>query len=288
MNRKIFCKSGPSFDLVTDRLMPSVTDRLLIMYGILLQHLFFVVTVVVYSRYWDFLTAGANIIFLVNWIMNILPDKYLKTVFRVAKSYVTFMTHATCRLTAKNRDQLRNPTLGNRVWATFISPSKAVFTVDELNWTDLTCYELTQFHDASLVTRVSFTKLIGCRAAVRAMRFSSIQFCSVRPWTRLNETDALKLTSWMLAVHPDRPACSTASVRNTRLCHSISVWRLEPIPRVCTRTTSQLLAQISVAHISVNVIETTNILVVWPTVSCFAEWSKRRHVDIRHYTDDAR
>ena len=29
------------------------------------------------------------------------------------------MTHATCMLTAKNRDQLRNPTLGNRVWATF-------------------------------------------------------------------------------------------------------------------------------------------------------------------------
>ena len=29
------------------------------------------------------------------------------------------MTHVTCRLTAKDRDQLRNPTLGNRVWATF-------------------------------------------------------------------------------------------------------------------------------------------------------------------------
>jgi len=29
------------------------------------------------------------------------------------------MTHVTCWLTAKNRDQLRNPTLGNRVWATF-------------------------------------------------------------------------------------------------------------------------------------------------------------------------
>ena len=28
-------------------------------------------------------------------------------------------THVTCRLTAKNRDQLRNPTLGNRVRATF-------------------------------------------------------------------------------------------------------------------------------------------------------------------------
>ena len=30
------------------------------------------------------------------------------------------MTHVTCRLTATNRDQLRNPTLSNRVWATFI------------------------------------------------------------------------------------------------------------------------------------------------------------------------
>ena len=29
------------------------------------------------------------------------------------------MTHATCRLTAKNWDELQNPTLGNRVWATF-------------------------------------------------------------------------------------------------------------------------------------------------------------------------
>jgi len=29
------------------------------------------------------------------------------------------MTHITCRLTTKNRYQLRNPTLGNRVWATF-------------------------------------------------------------------------------------------------------------------------------------------------------------------------
>jgi len=29
------------------------------------------------------------------------------------------MTHVTCRLTAKNRGQLQNPTLGNRVWATF-------------------------------------------------------------------------------------------------------------------------------------------------------------------------
>jgi len=29
------------------------------------------------------------------------------------------MIHVTCRLTAKYHDQLRDPTLGNRVWATF-------------------------------------------------------------------------------------------------------------------------------------------------------------------------
>ena len=29
------------------------------------------------------------------------------------------MIYVTCRLTAKNLDQLRNPALGNRVWATF-------------------------------------------------------------------------------------------------------------------------------------------------------------------------
>ena len=34
-------------------------------------------------------------------------------------AYRGFMIHVTCRLTAKNRDQPRNPTLANRVWATF-------------------------------------------------------------------------------------------------------------------------------------------------------------------------
>jgi len=38
------------------------------------------------------------------------------------------MTHVTCRLTAKNRDQLRNPTLGgNRVWAIFFFASTQLF-----------------------------------------------------------------------------------------------------------------------------------------------------------------
>ena len=34
-------------------------------------------------------------------------------------AYCLVMIHVTCRLTAKIRDQLRNPTLGNRVRADF-------------------------------------------------------------------------------------------------------------------------------------------------------------------------
>jgi len=38
---------------------------------------------------------------------------------KVMAAYRRVYDHVTCRLTAKNRDQLRNPTLGGRVWATF-------------------------------------------------------------------------------------------------------------------------------------------------------------------------
>ena len=35
------------------------------------------------------------------------------------------MTHVTCRLTARNRDQLRNPTLGNQL-VTFMNHSQSL------------------------------------------------------------------------------------------------------------------------------------------------------------------
>ena len=46
------------------------------------------------------------------------------------------MTHITCRLTAKNRDQLRNPTLGNRVWATFTFLPAAALVQSSGTWLD--------------------------------------------------------------------------------------------------------------------------------------------------------
>jgi len=62
-----------------------------------------------------------------------------------------FMTHVTCRLTAKNRDQLRNPALGNRVRATFFIPTKrrSVVTIDSV----------TSFHPMYWIEKTSrYTK----------------------------------------------------------------------------------------------------------------------------------
>ena len=47
------------------------------------------------------------------------------------------MTHITCRLTAKNRDQLRNPTLGNRVWVAFIFRTRSLVTRVSVRTRDL-------------------------------------------------------------------------------------------------------------------------------------------------------
>ena len=44
------------------------------------------------------------------------------------------MTHVTCRLTAKNRNQLLNPTLGNRVWAIFTFTFYLCFTNTQVSF----------------------------------------------------------------------------------------------------------------------------------------------------------
>jgi len=51
------------------------------------------------------------------YLRNKLYDKTSKSQNYYSDILGRFRCHVTCRLTAKNRDQLRNPTLGNRVWA---------------------------------------------------------------------------------------------------------------------------------------------------------------------------
>jgi len=57
------------------------------------------------------------------------------------------------RLTAKNRDQLRNPTLGNRVWVTFTFTDMLSKLVERLQrYGDLTVFKLAD------VRRLEFSK----------------------------------------------------------------------------------------------------------------------------------
>jgi len=58
------------------------------------------------------------------------------------------MTLVTCSLTAKNRDQLRNPTLGNRVWATFTFTFQ---TFADVHDTDFYQHQILLFHVISNV-----------------------------------------------------------------------------------------------------------------------------------------
>ena len=83
------------------------------------------------------------------------------------------MTHVTCRLTAKNRDQLRNPTLSNRVWATFTflcmykRPSFAAVTVK--------CRPILRGM-VVMLTNKRIDRVTNWVDLFRSVHFSSVQF----------------------------------------------------------------------------------------------------------------
>jgi len=67
------------------------------------------------------------------------------------------MTHITCRLTAKNREQLRNPTLGNRVWRQSVSSHSSSHESSEYTVHDRLSQELPvgrTFHMSPLFRRL--------------------------------------------------------------------------------------------------------------------------------------
>ena len=89
------------------------------------------------------------------------------------------MSHVTCRLTAENRNQLRNPTLGNRVWHTF------TFTFKQTSNTRCTCKCASQ-------TRI--LNAIGTHTAQANSTISSIiirLFWTTRTRKRHTQTDIL-------------------------------------------------------------------------------------------------
>ena len=88
------------------------------------------------------------------------------------------MTHVTCRLAAKNRDQLRNPTLGNRVWATFtfFSVNPILSTLGRLCHYDFTAlaaiYNTIQSQTADSAAGVATSKVtLSARKVVPCVRW---------------------------------------------------------------------------------------------------------------------
>ena len=85
------------------------------------------------------------------------------------------MTHVACRLTAKNRDQLRNPTLGNRVWATFTFIAKVMQLLPNpnTNTNRNLCNETMAVADAGHNGRWGYSRLTpnaldqGCNATIQ-------------------------------------------------------------------------------------------------------------------------
>jgi len=109
----------------------------------------------------------------------------------------------------------------------------------KLNYTELTCIELTQLHDALLVTRVSVTKLIGCRDSssrtaanqlrgasrnwVNAMQVSSVPFGST-PWTRLKWARSTSPGDFYDVVKRCRTCADGSSVYEISIAFHTSEW----------------------------------------------------------------
>ena len=141
------------------------------------------------------------------------------------------MTHVTCRLTTKNRDQLRNPTFGNRVLATFTFLLLIIYVILEKNnplahptWkcTTLTCevpnfFYLTEGLHCTCIFRTCVFHPCEMRCFVLAFSvhaFSSTCVfsapISVTVWSILAE-------SWWYMLVPS--AYSKVQILNFRQCY---------------------------------------------------------------------
>jgi len=96
------------------------------------------------------------------------------------------MTHITCRLTAKNRYQFRNPTLGNRVWATF-------FTYLILSISAFVAYRITDY--ATVLYVLTFQQVL-----VRMIAYEIRRNHLIQATVRHDDKEILKTRSLLSAV----------------------------------------------------------------------------------------
>ena len=101
------------------------------------------------------------------------------------------MTHVTCRLTAKNRDQLRNPTLCNRVWTTFTIYTARLVSACE---TDMHLH-LPFFAFFSALSLYFFPypgSLLFSHSCTHSCTFPSVTLtCCIKHFSRYTQVDVL-------------------------------------------------------------------------------------------------
>jgi len=112
------------------------------------------------------------------------------------------MTHVTCRLTAKNRDQRRNPTLGNRVWATFTF-LLFIWCQFEKRELDVQPFGVTVCEETDRVVVACCTPMF--RSSNKLIIFNAANFAHVH--------------TVALADSYDVPRCAIAVGRNFAVCH---------------------------------------------------------------------
>jgi len=127
------------------------------------------------------------------------------------------MTHVTCRLTAKNRDQLRNPTLGNRVWATF-------FTLPVMR-PEALCFRLVR------PSVCAYVRACVCRRCPQWRNYRNSGALDKYPSRAL---PPLSLPSPLTISPPSRPSIP---LRQTHFCaiHSPKYANLLKVSPTCTR-----------------------------------------------------
>ena len=94
--------------------------------------------------------------------LKIKTDMLSSTDKQSRESTAGLMTHVTCRLTAKNQDQLWNPTLGNRVRATFLPFTSTNYALKSM----LMCVVLSTLLQSQTTQHTSGSILFECIISV--------------------------------------------------------------------------------------------------------------------------
>ena len=133
------------------------------------------------------------------------------------------MTHVTCRLTAKNRDQLRNPTLGNRARATFnffLQCSSSASLKTELNrLTRQVCVQPPT--PADNVALLAFTACCG-ELLLGAGRAAVDRYLPPAGPTAANPPHAAAAGEWDRQTHGQTPFRYIGPAPHTRLVSRLS------------------------------------------------------------------